>query len=355
MIRIANVRRIWDEWRLGSWLFGAAVALLATVVFGLVFAYLAPGSWSASEAVRARLPFPMVMVGFHNAASFADVADNLSSVRSFYENQDFSAIGLRVDFSTEDGKKRLKIREREIINRMLENEVIRRAARREGIAISRDQANEAVSDQLNADGNDVKGVEDRLSQLYGWTIPQFTEKIVLPSLYEEELRKRFEADSSRFADSKKRIEEAKKRLDDGRTFSDVAAQLSDGRTADKGGEMGWFSYDNLDTALQGAAEGQKIGVSGNVIESELGFHILLVNDRKTESGKDLVDLSQIFVKKQTFGDWLAEEMKGASVRVLAPEYQWNRDAAQVDFRDPELRQFETNLLQNSEGDASVMF
>lgn len=355
MIRIENVRRIWDEWRLGSWLLGAAVALLVAVIFGLVFAYLAPGSWSVTKSVRARLPFPMVMVGFRDAASFGDVADNLSSVKSFYENQDFSAVGLRVDFSTEDGKKRLKIREREIINRMLENEIIRKAAKREGIVISSDQAKKAVSEQLNTEGNDVKGVERRLSQLYGWTIPQFTEKIVLPSLYEEELRKRFEADSSMFADSKKKIEEAKKRLDDGRTFFDVAAELSDGRTAEKGGEMGWFSYDDLDTALQGAAKGQKIGVSGNVIESELGFHIILVNDRKTENGKDLVDLSQIFVRKQTFGDWLAEEMKSASVRVLAPEYEWNRDAARVDFRDPELRQFETNLLQNSEGDASVMF
>jgi hypothetical protein len=355
MIRIENVRKIWGEWRLGSWLFGAMAALLAAVVFGMVFAYLTPVSWSITKSVRSRLPFPMVMVGFRDAASFGDVADNLSSVKGFYENQDFSAIGLRVDFSTEDGKKRLKIREREIINRMLENEIIRRAAKREGIVISPDQAKRAVSDQLNTQGNDVQGVENRLSQLYGWTIPQFTEKIVLPSLYEEELRRRFEADSSRFAESKKKIEEARKRLDDGRTFFDVAVELSDGRTADKGGAMGWFSYDNLDAALQVAVRGQKTGVSGNIIESELGFHIILVNDRKTESGKDLVDLSQVFVRKQTFGDWLAEEMKGTSVRVLAPEYEWNREAARVEFRDPELRQFETNLLQNSEGDASVMF
>jgi hypothetical protein len=201
----------------------------------------------------------------------------------------------------------------------------------------------------------VKGVEARLSKLYGWSIPEFTTKVVLPSLYEEELKKRFAADTSRFAEAKKKAEESRKRLDDGRTFSDVAGELSEGRTSDKGGDMGWFAYDDLDVSLQDAAKRQKAGIPGDVIESELGFHIILVNDRKSEGGNGLVSLSQIFVRKQTFGDWLTEEMKALSVHVLAPEYEWNDELARVEFRDQELRQFEANLLQNSEGDASVLF
>lgn len=294
-------------------------------------------------------------VGRHTVASFPDIADDLSSVRSFYENQDFSSIGLRVDFSTEDGRKRLKVREREIINRMLENEVIRMAANREGLTITKEQAEKAVSEELNVEGNDVEGVEDRIASLYGWNLSEFTEKVVRPSLYEEELRKRFASDSSRFVEAKRKAETAKKRLDDGRTFMDVASELSEGRTAVNGGNMGWFAYDDLDTALQSAARSQKTGVAGDVLESGLGFHIMLVNGRKTENGKELVDLSQVFVRKQTFGDWLTERLKELPVLVMAPEYEWNRDTAQVEFRDPELRQFETNLLQNSEGDASVMF
>lgn len=355
MIQVETVRNFCREWRLGSWLLGIGSALIAVVVLGMVIAYLLPGSWTLTKSVRERLPFPMVNVGFRGVASFRNVADDLSAVKGFYENQDFSMIGLRVDFTTEDGKKRLKIREREIINRMLENEVIWREAKSRGIEISREQADKAVAEQLSAEGNDVKGVENRIMRLYGWSISQFTEKVVRPSLYEEELKKLFDADTSRFAEAKKKADEAKKRLADGRAFADVAAELSEGRTADKGGDMGWFAYDNLDESLRDAARNQKIGVAGDVLGSELGFHILVVNERKTENGKELVHVSQIFVRKQTFGDWLAERMKMVSVHVLAPEYQWNPETAQVEFRDPELRQFEANILQNSEGDASVLF
>lgn len=355
MIRIESARKIWSEWRIGAWLSGIASALLLSVVVGALFSYATPGSWTLTKSVRERSPFPAVMVGWHTVASFSDIADDLSSVRSFYEKQDFSSMGLRVDFSTEEGKTRLKVREREIINRMLENEVIRRAANREGLSITQEQAEEAVSKELNVEGNDVEGVEDRIASLYGWSLSEFAEKVVHPSLYEEELRKRFASDSSRFVEAKTKVETAKKRLDDGRTFTDVAVELSEGRTAKNGGSMGWFTYDDLDTALQLAARSQKAGVAGNVLESDLGFHILFVNDRKTENGIELVDLSQIFVRKQTFGDWLSEELKTLPVWVLAPEYEWNRDTARVEFRDPELRQFEMNLLQNSEGDASVMF
>ena len=355
MIRNEYIRKIWGEWRIGSWLFGVGSALFVVIVFSLAFAYLAPNSWGITGQVRDRLPFPVVMIGWQSAASFHDVARSLSSVRHFYESQDFSSVGMRVDFTTEDGKKRLKIREREIINRMIENDVIRRLADRDGISVTEEQATQAVSDQLKVKGNDTKAVEDRLTKLYGWNIPEFTENVVRPSLYEEELTKRFEADSLRFAAAKGKADDARKSLDDSRSFSDVAHDFSDGRTADKGGDIGWISYDALAAPLQDVAKKQKIGVPTGVIESGLGFHIIVVNERKTENGKELVELSQIFLKKQTFGDWLAEEMKGMPVHVLAPEYEWNRDPARVEFRDPVLQDFEKNLLQNSEGDASVQF
>ncbi len=349
------VRRLWQEWKIGSWLFGFGSALIVVIAFTFAFAYAAPNSWDITGMIRSQLPLPMVTAGWSDAASFRDVATDLASVRRFYESQDFSTVGLRVDFTTEDGKKRLKIREREIINRALENDAIARAAARDGIRISDADAQKAVADQLSMQGNDPNAVKDRLMKLYGWTIPEFTGKVVRPALFEEALRKRFEADTTNFVEAKKKAEMARKRLDDGRSFADAATEFSEGKTAGNGGDMGWFPYADLAASLQDAAKNQKIGVPGDVIESDLGFHILLINERKTENGKDLVELSQIFVKKKTFGDWLTSELQGMSIHVLAPEYEWNQDTARVEFHDPALRQFEANLLQNSQGDASVIF
>ncbi|NTW45617.1 MAG: hypothetical protein HGB18_01000 [Candidatus Moranbacteria bacterium] len=350
-----RVREYWESFRVGSWFLGTGSAVLVLLVIGLLSCYVAPRSWALTSFVSDRLPFPLATVGASPAASFRSVAEDLASVRRFYESQDFSSVGLRVDFTTEDGKKRLMVREREIINRAIENEAIRRIARREGIAISDDEVEKAVSDQLNTEGNDVQDVERRLKTLYGWNISEFTGKVVKPALYEEELRKRFESDTSRFSDARAKAENAEKRLRDGRDFADVAEEFSDGRTARDGGDMGWFSYDDLDVSLRDAAGNQAVGKPGDVVESGLGFHILLVKDRKAESGKDLVQLAQIFVPKQTFGDWLADEMRMMPVRVLSPSYEWDRDAARVEFRDRSMREFEANLARNSEGDASVIF
>ncbi|HWQ60420.1 MAG TPA: peptidylprolyl isomerase [Candidatus Fimivivens sp.] len=352
---IENARNFWSEWRVGSWLLGIGSALLVSAVFCLLFAYVAPGTWSMTQKVRSLLPFPEVTVGWRAVASFREVASDLRSVRHFYESQDFSSLGMRVDFKTEDGRKRLRIKELEIINKRLEDEAIREIAQGMGITITDTQAQRAVEDQLTTQGNDAKAASDRIMSLYGWTIPEFTEKVVLPSLYREALQQRIEADESRFAGAKGKAEDARKRLDDGRPFSDVATAVSEGRTADKGGDLGWFSHEDLAPELQDAAKNLKIGVGSGVIESDLGFHIIVVNDRKKDNGKDLVELSQIFFRKQSFGDWLTERMKSMPIRVLSPDYRWNSERAQVEFRDEAMRQSEADLLRNSQGDPSLLF
>lgn len=350
------LREKWTALRINAWLLGAGSAAVVALAIGVLFAYALPASWSVTERVRSILPLPLVMVGMSSAASYDDVADNLASVRRFYETQDFASLGMRVDFTTADGQNRLKIREREILNKMVEDEVMRLLAAREGITVSERQAAEAVARELGNIGGSEENVKEKLSRLYGWNLVEFQEKVVLPSLYEEALRKTFDEKYTRSADARKKAEQAAKRLADGRDFKDVAMEFSDGRTAKEGGSMGWFAYPDLIEPLQEPAKSQKIGIPGSIVESPLGFHILRVDERKAEGSKDaMVRLSQIFVKKTTFGEWLAGEMSGMSVRVLAPEYEWNRETARVEFGDPDLRRFEQEMLEKAEGDASLSF
>lgn len=349
------IRRIWSEWRVGSWLLGVGSAVAVALLIGVLFGYALPSTWAATNGVRSMLPFPVATVGWGSAASFSDLSENLSSVRRFYESQDFASVGLRVDFTTADGQRRLKIREKEILNKVIEDEALRQIAAREGVHITDEDATKAIAEQLQAIGGDKKGVQEKLSRFYGWNLSEFEEKVVLPSLYDEELRKRFEADTTQFAGARAKAEQGKKLLSDGRSFADAAKEISDGRTADKGGVMGWFAYGDLAVPLQKPAKTQEIGKPGDIIESSLGFHIMQVDERKTEKDREFVRLSQIFVAKKTFGDWLAGEMRNMRIRVLAPEYRWDNEQARVEFRDAELKRFEADLLQKSEGDASVLF
>lgn len=348
-----TIRKYWREWRIGFWLLGAGSAVLVAVTLLFLSAYLAPASWSGTRVVRDVLPLPVALVGGRSVGTYAEVADDLAALRTFYESQDFSSLGLRVDFSTPEGQDRLRIREREIVDKMIEDTVVRSLAEAEGITFTKDDALRSIAEK--AVGNDAEETAQRnVARLYGWSLEKFAENVVLPDMYSQALEERFSGDRSRFAESEAKIAEAHRMLFDSRSFAEVSVSVSDGRTAEDGGAMGWFAYDQLVGPLQAPAKTQAVGVPGDVIESPLGFHILLVNERKSDDSGELVNLSQIFVKKETFGEWLTERLREADVRVLSPEYEWDGENAAVRFRDERLRQVEQDILRKSEGDASVM-
>ncbi|HUD08896.1 MAG TPA: peptidylprolyl isomerase, partial [Candidatus Saccharimonadales bacterium] len=119
------------------------------------------------------------------------------------------------------------------------------------------------------------------------------------------------------------------------------------------GDLGWSTKDQLVTEIADKAFSMNPGEISQVISSPLGFHIIKLEEKKSDNGQDLVHLRQIFVKIPTFADWLKGEMKKYNVRVFLRDYQWNSDTAQVEFKNPDLKKFEENLDINSQGDPSI--
>lgn len=350
-----SIRRYWTEWRLGFWLLGIGSALSIVAVLMLLFAYAFPSSWNGVASIRDGLPFPAVLVSGRPVASYADIAENVSGLRHFYESQDFSSIGMRVDFTTQDGRSRLKIREREIINRLVEDEIIRILSSEAGISVSRDDAFRMIRDSAKEQGGTEQAAGQNVERLYGWDLDRFVSEVALPGMYRERLEAYYQSDPSRFSEAREKIEAAQRTLADGRSFSDVVAEYSDGRTSATGGAMGWFLRDQLVESLREPAGTQQTGVPGDIVESQLGFHILLVNERRTDQQGEHVNVSQIFVKKRSFGEWLSERMRETDIRVLVPEYEWSEESAMVEFRDESLRRLEEEMIRKSEGDASFLF
>lgn len=333
-----------------------AVAILVVFVFiaSLVAAYTLSRSNAYVDRFVSHLPYPVAFVGYGDAISFRTLSENMASIKRFYESQDFSQVGLRVDFSTEEGQRRFKIREKEVLNKMIEDEAIMKLARDRDISVSDDTVKEGLRRKLDEYGSGTE-VRENLDKLYGWTLADFENKVVRPSLYQEKLVERFVEETDLSSDAKERVEAARKMLQDGASFAEAAKQHSEGQTASDGGDLGWFTLSDLAPELRTPVSSQKVGVPSDMIESALGFHIVLVEEKKKEAGKDLYRLRQIFAKKTTFADWLTAQMKDIPVFVLAPEYVWNADEARVEFKDQKLRDFEKELLEKSDGDALFFF
>ena len=340
--------------RVSTLVFAVLIVLAVILAASLVAVYLFPHSGRLTDGLERVLPYPAVIIGYRDGITYATLADNMRAIKRFYEAQDFSTVGLRVDFSTDDGKKRFKVREKEVLNKMIEDDAIRILAGDRGIRVSREEAAQAVSRKLEEHGNSQAVTQD-LDRLYGWTLSDFQEKVVLPSLYQEKLEASFTKEVDATSRSKKQISSAQEALRAGTAFATVAREYSEGNTASKGGALGWFALEDLAQALRQPVANQKIGVPGDMVESELGFHIVLVEEVKKEDQKQLYRLSQIFTRRVTFADWLAEKMRGLSVIVLSPEYTWNAEEARVEFKEQELRDFEKQLFEKSDGDASLFF
>ena len=318
----------------------------------LIVTYAVPYSWA--QSVRQQLFLPMVVVDSKQLISFHEVASNLSAIKQFYESQDFSPVGLRVDFSSDDGKKRLKVREKELLNKLIEDRAIETLARSRGIIVTDEMVDQGVKRKLDEFGS-TDAVTENLKRLYGWSLDDFKDKVVRSALYEDELKKIFLNGNNGLEQAKIKIGEAETSLARGNAFDEVASTHSDGRTAHDGGKLGWFTIEDLTTELRSSVASQKVGVPGETIESTLGFHIVLVDAVKEGDGVKSYQLRQIFVRKPLFSDWLSNEMQQMNVWAFDDQYDWNKDTARLEFRSVDMKNFERDLIENKTGDAAFLF
>ncbi|TXH06809.1 MAG: hypothetical protein E6Q06_04915 [Candidatus Moraniibacteriota bacterium] len=337
----------WPKIALAAVLF---VVLIIIATLGVVYR----GSDSAlGRFLASRFPFPIVFIGQGVAVTTEGLAENLAALRHFYESQDFAELGMRVDFTTEDGKRRLKIRERDLINKMLEDKAVELLAHERGISITGDQVAAETTVKMQEFGTTEK-VEETLARVYGWTIADFQEQIVRPAMYEAELFRSYERDVDQ-AKAKEAIQAAEKALRSKEPFSEVARKYSEGETRAEGGDLGWFRLEDLAPELRGPVDNAKISVPTAVVESPLGYHILLVEETKIDGDVRQYHIHQIFTRKLSFADWLVEAMRGLPVSVISDEYEWDRAEARIEFRSEELRAFEKQLRENAESDPTLIF
>ncbi|MBF0460173.1 MAG: SurA N-terminal domain-containing protein [Magnetococcales bacterium] len=76
--------------------------------------------------------------------------------------------------------------------------------------------------------------------------------------------------------AKARVQQAQERLNKGEAFATVALALSDDVSKAKGGELGEFTRETINTALEEAAFSLPVGQVSAPIKSEFGYHLIVV-------------------------------------------------------------------------------
>jgi peptidyl-prolyl cis-trans isomerase C len=123
-------------------------------------------------------------------------------------------------------------------------------------------------------------------------------------MYEEQVALQQLGDEVRLAqivtETEAEANEVKAKLDAGEAFATLAFQYStDLRTRAEGGELGWVAVDRLDPELVGEVGNTPVGNVSDPFETESGWVILKLNDRRQEAPKTFEEMRPDIVKFMT--------------------------------------------------------
>lgn len=109
-------------------------------------------------------------------------------------------------------------------------------------------------------------------------------------------------------------------LGDGADFGDLARSRSTGPSGPSGGALGWFSDGDMVPAFQTAVEGLEVGEVSDPVQTEFGWHVIKLNDRREKSPPPLEEVRgeiESELRMQAVEEEVAEAMN--SVEVSRPE------------------------------------
>ncbi|WP_077317863.1 peptidylprolyl isomerase [Virgibacillus proomii] len=120
--------------------------------------------------------------------------------------------------------------------------------------------------QEEAISEDVKIKEDEIKELYDRKNTEIKAQHIL-------------------VEDEKKAKEVKKKLDDGGDFNKLAKEYSTDGSAEKGGDLGFFSAGQMVPEFEDAAYSMKKGEVSDPVKSQHGYHIIKVNDKREKKEK----------------------------------------------------------------------
>jgi len=282
------------------------------------------GKWACSAAIA----FTFLLVALWSAAQDKEpskIKDKIAEVNGVtISGADFEReLNFFLDQATRQGRPISdsmlpKVRD-DILNNLIERELLYQTSQKEGIDVDA----QAVADQLATikkrfpnDGefdkalsqmhlseSDVKSQIKRDMSIRELINKQVTQKIAVtdeetksyydnnPNLFKqpEQIKAshiliKVEADASEAqkAEARKEIEKIQQKLKNGEDFATLAKEFSQGPSNVNGGDLGYFKRGQMVKPFEDAAFAAKTNEVSDIVETQFGYHLILVVDKKPE-------------------------------------------------------------------------
>lgn len=223
---------------------------------------------------------------------------------------------------------------RNLVESYVEQRLLARAALDEGM-----QRSPSVSRRVNAARDRVLASAYMDAQIQSAVTPDAVERLYTRQADVTRLGEQVRARHIVVATGEE-AEEIINQLKTGADFGALARERSlDRATAPLGGEVGWFSREMMTPVFGRAAFATKAGEIAPPFQTEFGWHILEVLDRRSTSGVPLSEVAgsiEDFLRMRTIESSLRTLEEKSQVVYFRPQEQSTTTTAPPDLSDPEL-------------------
>lgn len=203
-------------------------------------------------------------------------------------------------------------RKLKVLNELVQTKLLAQQAQKAGIKVSQTDINDTYKKVVDANGG-ADNFKKVLVDFYGLTPPEFEREFIPEQLYRQKIQDQlFTQVHVRHillkdaASAQQVLDRVKK----GESFEDLAKNFSqDISTRDKGGDLGWVRRGQLVKPFEDTAFALAAGATTDtLVQTEFGFHIIKVDERKDAQISD-----------QSFTDWFDALKNTAKVTRFVPK------------------------------------
>ncbi|MFH2062713.1 MAG: peptidylprolyl isomerase [bacterium] len=218
-------------------------------------------------------PFPVAMVN-GESLRYSDLIEDAATLRRFFDQQ----VAEGGDPASLPADSEI---ERNALDRLIYSTVLGQEADKLDVAVTSDDVAEEYGKLVTGMGGEDK-VEAELDLLYGWGPAKFKAKVLVPYLLQLKLGQALRADSEELREA----EDVLRQLREGADFGEMAKQYSDDTSSGaEGGDLGWFTRGQMVAPFEEAAFSLEPGQVSDLVETEYGWHIILVDETKDVDGE----------------------------------------------------------------------
>lgn len=315
--------------RVGVALLGVFVGLLLVVTLYSVGLYQFNWNNGFTQAIEKVVPYPVAIVNgsIVKRSRFEEAVSALEKFSNLEEEK--SGIPAEQRFDRDEIKER-------VLNRMVDDLLVYDLLQKNGGEVT-EQEIDAEIENVRANIGEEKTLEEHISELYGWTLEEFKEYAVKPTLAEVELQQLYLSDASIGGDERQKeqdtFEEAKElagKIKSGEiSFEDAAKDRSDDiYTKESGGDLGEIVKGQMVPEFeQQVFDELEEGEVSDPVRTMFGFHIIQV-DSKNEDGS--VNARHILLAVDNlYQEWIASEKEKASITIFDKDLKWDDEVNQI--------------------------